>query len=120
MLFNIPAGVVTDLPSSHAVRSRGSSVPTQSSSHAYLNWHRRLGDPLVSVRLTNLSPCNSSTVRLALRAGELRALLLGLAINVAGSHVHDLDADVHYLMGEFDSDKDGSVSRSEFHAALLR
>ncbi len=39
---------------------------------------------------------------------------------MTGKHVHNLDADVRYLMGEFDSDKDGSVSRTEFHAALLR
>ena len=77
--------------------------------------------PYLTLRLgVSSATLHVADPRAVLRAGELRALLLGLAINVAGTHVHDLDADVNYLMGEFDSDKDGSVSRSEFHAALLR
>lgn len=49
-------------------------------------------------------------------------MLLGLTLNAAGKalNVQDLDADVKYLMSQFDSDRNGTISRSEFHSALLR
>ena len=69
-------------------------------------WHRRW--------------CLQRGVRPA--AGEMKALLVGLTMNASGHpySVADLEADVRYVMSQFDSNSDGSISRSEFHSALLR
>lgn len=55
-------------------------------------------------------------------AGELKALLVGLTMTAAGDAVPltDLEADVRYLMSQFDSNQNGEICRSEFHGALLR
>ena len=55
-------------------------------------------------------------------AGELRALLVGLTMDKAGvaMPVKELEDDINYLMSQFDSNRNGEISRNEFHSALLQ